>query len=125
LVPAHLGTFARQRFLEWYRAAAKAHLLPRARLGAKSLGVEPRRISIVDNKLRWGSCTPRGTVTLNWRLVKAPMPVADYVAVHELAHLLEPNHGARFWSIVRSQVVGADRARSWLKEHGQLLEQEL
>jgi predicted metal-dependent hydrolase len=62
---------------------------------------------------------------LNWRLIKAPPRVADYVIVHELAHLFESNHGNRFWSIVRSQVPQVDASRTWLKEHGQLLEQDL
>ena len=61
----------------------------------------------------------------NWRLIKAPMFVIDYVIVHELAHLLEANHTAAFWSIVRAKTPTVEKARSWLKEHGQALEDEI
>ena len=64
-------------------------------------------------------------ITLNWRLIKAPMFVIDYVVVHELAHLIEANHTPRFWNIVRGQIPRAEQAKKWLKEHGQVLEDEL
>jgi len=69
---------------------------------AQSLGVAFKRARIVDNRYRWGSCTINDSVNLNWRLIKAPIFVIDYIVVHELAHLLEPNHTARFWNIVRT-----------------------
>ncbi|MFQ5741902.1 MAG: YgjP-like metallopeptidase domain-containing protein, partial [Acidobacteriota bacterium] len=62
---------------------------------------------------------------LNWRLIKAPMFVIDYVIVHELAHLLEANHTKRFWNIVRARIAGMDKAQLWLLENGQLLEEEI
>jgi predicted metal-dependent hydrolase len=65
------------------------------------------------------------SVNFNWRLIKAPMFVIDYVIVHELAHLIEPNHTAEFWSIVRAKTPTMGKARAWLKEHGQMLEEEL
>jgi predicted metal-dependent hydrolase len=77
---------------------------------------------IVDNRYRWGSCTVKDNVNFNWRLIKAPMFVIDYVIVHELAHLMEPNHTPRFWNIVRARTPTTDKARAWLKEHGQILE---
>jgi predicted metal-dependent hydrolase len=64
-------------------------------------------------------------VNFNWRLIKAPMFVIDYVIVHELAHLLESNHTPRFWSLIRAKTPTVEKAKVWLKEHGQLLEQEL
>ena len=77
----------------------------------------------MDNRYRWGSCTVNNNLTFNWRLIKAPMTVIDYVVVHELAHLIEANHTPRFWNIVRAQIVNMDKAKQWLKEHGQFLEQ--
>lgn len=74
---------------------------------------------------RWGSCTPRGNVNVNWRLIKAPMFVIDYVIVHELAHLLEPNHTPEFWNIVRSQAPKMMYAKEWLKENGGLLQEDV
>lgn len=81
---------------DWYVARAKEHILPRVERHARSLGVRYGRVRIVDNRYRWGSCTVRGNVNINWRLIKAPVFVIDYVIVHELAHLIEPNHTERF-----------------------------
>jgi len=78
-----------------------------------------------NNRYRWGSCTVKDHVNFNWRLIKAPMFVIDYVIVHELAHLLESNHTPRFWNIVRAKVAKAEKAKAWLKEHGQMLEEEV
>ena len=81
--------------------------------------------NIVDNRFRWGSCTTKDHVNFNWRLIKAPMFVIDYVIVHELAHFLEANHTPRFWNIVRAKAPLSEKAKAWLKEHGQLLEEEI
>ncbi len=70
-------------------------------------------------------CTVGNIVNFNWRLIKAPMFVADYVIVHELAHLLENNHTDRFWNIVRASNPTMEKAKIWLKEHGQILEEEI
>ncbi|MDD2359246.1 MAG: M48 family metallopeptidase, partial [Syntrophaceticus schinkii] len=107
----------------WYIDKAKEKIVPRVKQHARSLGVKVSEIKIVDARYRWGSCTPKNNVNINWRLIKAPMFVIDYVIVHELAHLLEPNHTPRFWNIVHTQAPTMDKAKVWLKEHGQLLEQ--
>jgi len=67
---------------------------------AHRLGVDVAEVKIVDSRYRWGSCTPKNNINLNWRLIKAPMFVIDYVIVHELAHLIEANHTPAFWNIV-------------------------
>ena len=110
---------------EWYIARAKERILPRVEKQARELSVSFGQARIVDNRYRWGSCTVRNNINLNWRLIKAPIFVVDYVIAHELAHLLEPNHTPRFWNIVKTQVPNMDRARDWLREHGQLLEEEV
>ena len=89
------------------------------------LGVKFAAAKIVDNRYRWGSCTVERTFNFNWRLIKAPMFVIDYVIVHELAHLIEPNHTPGFWGIVRASSPRMEKAKLWLREHGQLLEQEM
>jgi len=91
----------------------------------RKLGVNVAGIKIVDNRYRWGSCTLKNNVNFNWRLMKAPMFVIDYVIIHELAHMIEANHTSRFWNIVRAQAPTMDKAKTWLKENGQLLEQEI
>jgi predicted metal-dependent hydrolase len=123
LIPATETPQRTETLREWYIDKAKEKIVPRVKQHARSLGVKVSEIKIVDARYRWGSCTPKNNVNINWRLIKAPMFVIDYVIVHELAHLLEPNHTPRFWNIVHTQAPTMDKAKVWLKEHGQLLEQ--
>lgn len=121
---SHAGQ--RKRVLrQWYIDRAKERILQRVRLHAKKLGVTFQQASIVDNRYRWGSCTSNNNLRFNWRLIKAPMFVIDYVVIHELAHLLESNHTPRFWGIVSAQTANMERARQWLRENGQSLEEEV
>jgi predicted metal-dependent hydrolase len=124
-VPVSLQGKQREALKSWYIARAKETILPRVEQTASELGVTFKAAKIVDNQYRWGSCTVNSTVNFNWRLIKAPMFVIDYVVVHELAHLLENNHTARFWNIVRASNPKMEKARAWLKEHGQVLEEEV
>ena len=112
-------------FREWLKARARERILPRVHKQAQTLGVTYEEAKITDGHCRWGSCTPDGNLNFNWRLIKAPLFVIDYVIAHELAHLIEPNHSPRFWNIVRTAVAQMDKAKEWLKENGQLLEQDL
>ena len=102
---------------------AKAWFEPRLAHHCAALGVATPRLSLIDARTRWGSCTQahRGrpaSIRLSWRLALAPFAVADYVAAHECAHLIEANHGPRFWAKVR-EINGDPRAhRRWLREHG-------
>ena len=125
LIPASRAPHKNGAMREWYIARAKERILPRVVKQARELGVSFGQARIVDGRYRWGSCTVRDNINLNWRLIKAPMFVVDYVIAHELAHLLEPNHTPRFWNIVKTQIPAMDTARSWLREHGQLLEEEV
>jgi predicted metal-dependent hydrolase len=124
-VPAAHQAKRREVLREWYIARAKEKILARAEHHARELGVKFGAASIVDNRYRWGSCTVNDNVSFNWRLIKAPMFVIDYVIVHELAHLIEANHTARFWSIVRAKSPTMEKAKAWLKENGQVLEEEI
>ena len=125
LVPPIQQGRRRSALKSWYLERAKETILPRVQTCAKTLGVTYGTATIVDNRFRWGSCTVKDNVSFNWRLIKAPMHVIDYVIVHELAHLLEGNHTPRFWNIVRANCASAEKAKAWLKEHGQMLEEEL
>ncbi len=110
-------------FKDWYIEKAKLKLVPLSEFYAKHLGVSFNRILISDLKYRWGSCTPSNNLNFNWRLIKAPMRVIEYVIVHELAHLLEPNHTAKFWGIIKTQLPDYLSTKEWLKRHGSLLEE--
>jgi predicted metal-dependent hydrolase len=123
LIPAAEVSQRVEILREWYINKAKEKIIPRVWQHARQLGVDVADIKIVDNRYRWGSCTLNNNVNINWRLIKAPMFVIDYIIIHELAHLIEANHTPRFWNIVRAQTPTMEKAKAWLKEHGQLLEQ--
>lgn len=84
-------------------------------------GLVPRDLRIKGQKRLWGSCSQRGMINLNWRLVLAPPPVFEYVVVHELCHLREPHHRRPFWDLVAKILPDFDARRSWLRENGPLL----
>ena len=101
-----------------YIAAAKEYFPKRAAYFVQFTGGSYNRISIRDQKTRWGSCSARGTLSFNWRLMLAPPTIADYVIVHELCHLTYMNHSADFWRKVESVYPDYRTARKWLKDHG-------
>ncbi len=85
---------------------------------AERIGVTFERIRIGGQRTLWGSCSPRGTLSFNWRLVLAPLEVLDYVVVHEVCHLRVPNHSRRFWALVERQRPRWCDQRDWLRVHG-------
>ena len=85
---------------------------------AEQLGVAYRRIRIGGQRTLWGSCSPSGTLSFNWRLVLAPLEVLDYVVVHEVCHLRVPNHSRAFWGLVEGRRPHWREQRAWLREHG-------
>jgi predicted metal-dependent hydrolase len=87
---------------------------------AKEHQFEVQRVSVRNQKSRWGSCSRRRTISLNWRLVQTPTYVRDYIILHELAHLKEMNHSKRFWREVARLCPDFARAERWLKEHPDL-----
>jgi predicted metal-dependent hydrolase len=125
LVPPAQRAKRREVLRDWYIEEAKEKILARVEQHARELGVEFSSARIVDNRYRWGSCTVGDSVNFNWRLIKAPMFVIDYVIMHELTHLIEANHTSAFWSIVRANTPTMEKAKDWLKEHGQMLEEEI
>jgi predicted metal-dependent hydrolase len=100
------------------RLAARELVTAIADEEAPPLGVRYERIQVRDQRTRWGSCSARGTLSFNWRLVLAPYDVLDYVVVHELCHLREPNHSRRFWRLLETRRPGWREQRAWLREHG-------
>jgi len=115
---------AEQFFRSWYFKQAKDKIIPKVICYAKNLGVKYNIIKILDMKYRWGSCTPKDNINFNWRLIKAPIFVIDYIIVHELTHIIESNHTPKFWNIVSVQLPHYQKAKDWLKINGHLLELE-
>lgn len=116
---------AKQLFKDWYHRSATEIIIPKAVAVAKQIGVSFNKINILDLKYRWGSCTPKDKIHFNWRLIKAPMNVIEYIIVHELTHLLEANHTPEFWSRVRTSLPRYESAKKWLVNFGYELEVDL
>jgi len=124
LVPKAQAKQRGEVFNNWYIQKAKEQILPRVQIYAVRMGVEFNLAKITESKYRWGSCTSKNNVNFNWRLIKAPMFVINYVIVHELAHLLESNHTSTFWNIVGVQVPNYQLAKNWLRDNGNMLEED-
>jgi hypothetical protein len=108
------------------RSAVEAHLLAIAgrelparlfELAARH-GLRVSRAAVRNQKSRWGSCSPHGAITLNWRLIQMPPSVAEYVLLHELMHLRQPNHSRRFWREVERVCATWRESERWLRKHG-------
>lgn len=88
---------------------------------AKKIGVKISSVSVKDTKSRWGSCSTRGNINYNWRIVLAPVYVIDYLVCHEVCHLIHPNHSTAFWNEVKNLCSNYKEGRSWLKIKGKEL----
>jgi len=83
---------------------------------------QPSRIRVKEFKSRWGSCSSRGEISYNWRIIMAPNPIVDYVVVHELCHLVHQDHSKQYWNKVRSIMPDCQSKRDWLKTNSSLLD---
>ena len=108
-----------QQYLEnWYRSRALERLQDKTHRYAQQIGVLPAGISVRSFKSRWGSCDKKGEVVFNWNIIKAPHSIVDYVVIHELCHLIHPNHSKDFWQFVGRFDTDYLGHRQWLKEKG-------
>jgi predicted metal-dependent hydrolase len=110
----HVG----RRVADHLKREAKRDLDAATRRYAQALGVAVRRVSVRDQSSRWGSCSTTGVLSYSWRLILAPPFVLDYLAAHEVAHLVEMNHSPRFWRTVLGMCPDTRRAKVWLDTHG-------
>ncbi len=117
LVPGEAEHRAR-RLTDWLKAEASAELEDRCTVHAANQGVSFKSISMRSQSTRWGSCSSTGVLSYSWRLILAPPFVLDYLAAHEVAHLVEMNHSARFWRLVDRLCPNVRRAKAWLDMHG-------
>jgi predicted metal-dependent hydrolase len=100
------------------RREARARISLLAQSEAAALGVSYSRLTLRDQRSRWGSCSSAGALSFNWRLVLAPHDVLDYVVVHEVCHLVELNHGPAFWRLVEKRRPDYVASKQWLDDHG-------
>ena len=103
------------------RSVAAAELPGRCHALATACGVRVARVSVRNQRSRWGACSSRGVITLNWRLVQMPPAISDYVIFHELMHVRHPNHSRRFWRAVDQVCDWWRDAERWLRNHGREL----
>ncbi len=102
----------------WYREQARVEVERVLRRESKRLNVSYRSLSIRDQRSRWGSCSNRGVLSFNWRLICAPQAVLNYVVVHELCHIVRHDHSPVFWQMVALARPTFRDERAWLAEHG-------
>lgn len=108
--------------IRWYQEQAAAKLLEKTQQYAKIIGVTPASIVVKTFKARWGSCSAKGDIHYNWKIIIAPHSVVDYVVVHELCHILHHNHSPQFWKAVEFYMPTYRESKVWLKLNGQRLE---
>jgi len=107
--------------MDWYKERAYEKISERVQWYALKNGFQYNKIKITQAQKRWGSCSSKGNLNFSWRLIMAPLPVVDYVVVHELAHLVEKNHSKAFWSKVKMLMTDYQKQQEWLKRNGHLL----
>ena len=109
-VPRRVADFLKREARRDIEAAVAKH--------ARALGARPKNIAVRDTVSRWGSCSSTGRLSFSWRLILAPPYVLDYLAAHEVGHLIHLNHSPKFWTLVARTCPNTDRAEAWLKTHG-------
>jgi predicted metal-dependent hydrolase len=107
-----------RRVHDYLKREAKRDLQAASQSAAQALGIAFKRVSVRDQSSRWGSCSSSGVLSYSWRLVMAPPFVLEYLAAHEVAHLIEMNHSRRFWRLVEGICPHMGRAKAWLDAHG-------
>ncbi len=108
---------------QWSKGYAKTHLLQRVHYFSDKFEITVNNVVIKEQKTRWGSCSSKGNINLNWRLIKAPTDVIDYIVIHELLHRIEMNHSSKFWELVEIAIPTYRHQEEWLKRHHKLLNQ--
>jgi predicted metal-dependent hydrolase len=114
---AHAGDI----FIDWYKERAYEKISERVKWYAQKRGFRYNKINITNAQKRWGSCSCHNNLNFSWRLIMAPLPVVDYVIVHELVHLDEKNHSRTFWNKVKMLITDYKKHQEWLKRNGHLL----
>ncbi|MDD4137666.1 MAG: SprT family zinc-dependent metalloprotease [Methanoregula sp.] len=111
----------RNRVKRWYMEEARKEIPARCMWFSMKTGHNPTSIRISDARTRWGSCNHRAGLNFSWRLVQAPPGIVDYVVVHELVHISQPDHSRKFWAKVREIMPDYGERRMWLRDNERLL----
>ena len=111
----------RDAFISWYREHADKKIKKRVKKYKDQIGVEPNKIKVKKQKKRWGSCSNKGNLNFNWKLIMAPMSIIDYLVVHEMTHLIYPDHSREFWEMVETIIPDYKEKQEWLRINGNRL----
>jgi predicted metal-dependent hydrolase len=117
----HNSDLIRLALIEWMKKQAYIDVEGYVKLYANKYNLYPRNVRIKTQKSRWGSCGIHNDININWLLILAPPEVLAYVVVHELCHIKERNHSARFWQLVEAHFPAYQKQRNWLKQNGSSL----
>ena len=120
-VPRVMLPDIRSAIQRWYMAEAHNEIHSRCMWFSMMTNYSPTSVRITDATQRWGSCNHRGGLNFSWRLIQAPLSIVDYVIVHELVHLRQPDHSPKFWAKVEALMPDYKRRRAWLRENERLL----
>jgi len=121
IAESKIPLYAKKAIQDYYRKKAEEAVHDRLQNFNEHYGFKYNRVTLRNQKSRWGSCTSRGNLNFNWRLIMAPIEVIDYVIVHELCHLKQMNHSKNFWNLVAEMVPKYKVYRKWLRENQYLL----
>jgi predicted metal-dependent hydrolase len=116
--PADCPAVVRALLIDWYRTHATERLPERVADWAPKLGAHPKAVLVREPQKRWGSCDAAGNIRLNWRIIQAPRKLVDYVVAHELAHLVQSDHGRAFWSLLGRVMPDYEERRETLRRAG-------
>ncbi len=109
--------YVRKKLINWYKENALADVTHTTQIYAQQMELTYNSIKIRDYKARWGSCSAKGELSFNWRIIMAPRPAFDYVIVHELAHLQHFNHSPHFWQLVKHSMPDYLRQKQWFRDN--------
>jgi predicted metal-dependent hydrolase len=105
-------------FKAFYRAKGLVRIPPRVAYFQAKMDVEPKAVRVIELKHRWASCSPGGNLNFHWKCMMAPLTILDYIVVHELAHLIFPNHTKAFWNQVDKVMPDFQERKEWLRLNG-------
>lgn len=107
--------------VSWYKEHALERLIEKTERYSKIIRANPQSVDIKDYKARWASCSSNGKITYNWRIILAPHHIVDYIVVHELCHIMHPNHSTDYWKSVKNILPDYKECREWLRSNGNAL----
>ncbi|MDR6432767.1 M48 family metallopeptidase [Brucella pseudogrignonensis] len=116
--PAHLS----RRIADYLKHEVKRDIEQLVARHTATVGRKAKAVRFKDTKSRWGSCTSDGVLSFSWRIGMAPAPVINYLVAHEVAHLIEMNHGPKFWKLCHELCPDTERCKAWLKRNGSALQ---